>query len=187
MELPALTLRLPDWLQAQLQGPVPVLKTLEEQARFAIDLSRQNVIHGTGGPFGAAVFDEVGTLLAPGVNMVVSRGCSILHGEMVALAMAQQVLGRHDLSDGGQRRYRLAVSAEPCAMCMGALPWSGIRELVYAAQDEDVRAIGFDEGDKPAAWQQALERRGIRVTGGVLREEAVAVLNQYLAAGGRLY
>ncbi|SEP87959.1 tRNA(Arg) A34 adenosine deaminase TadA [Ectothiorhodospira magna] len=188
MALPQLTFDLPDWLQRQLQDqPAPVLTSPAAQVQFAIALSRQNVTHHTGGPFGAAVFDETGTLVAPGVNLVVSQGCSILHGEMVALALAQQVVGRHDLSEGGRHRYRLAVSAEPCAMCLGALPWSGIRELVYGALDQDVRAIGFDEGDKPAHWQQALERRGIQVTGGVLREEAVAVLHQYRAAGGQVY
>jgi tRNA(Arg) A34 adenosine deaminase TadA len=187
MDLPELTIRLPTWLREQLAGHAPILTEPREQMRFAIALARDNVSHGTGGPFGAAVFDTDGRLVAPGVNLVVRLGCSILHAEMVALALAQQALSRHDLSDGGIRRHRLVVSAEPCAMCMGAIPWSGMTELLYAARDADVRAIGFDEGNKPSNWRDAFKARGIDVTSDLLRTEALDVLQAYVDAGGSIY
>lgn len=81
----------------------------------------------------------------------------------------------------------LYTSAEPCAMCMGAIPWSGVDRVVCAAADADVRAIGFDEGDKPGDWVAACRRRGIAVASGVLRDEAVAVLLAYQASGGVVY
>jgi tRNA(Arg) A34 adenosine deaminase TadA len=46
----------------------------------------------------------------------------------------------------------MVVSTEPCALCLGAIPWSGIRRLVCGARDEDARSIGFDEGEKVPYW-----------------------------------
>ena len=72
-------------------------------------------------------------------------------------------------------------------MCMGAIPWSGVHRIVVAARDEDVRAIGFDEGVKPIDWIDVYRRRGIDVTRDVLRDDAVAVLRAYAQGGGLLY
>ena len=72
-------------------------------------------------------------------------------------------------------------------MCLGAVSWSGARRLVCGARDEDVRAIGFDEGPKPPDWIRELERRGISVVRDELRDEAAAVLRRYAEEGGIIY
>ena len=72
-------------------------------------------------------------------------------------------------------------------MCLGAIPWSGVRGLVCGARDADARGIGFDEGAKPTDWVEALESRGIRVRQDVCRDEAVAVLREYAENGGPIY
>lgn len=154
--------------------------------RLTIELSSLNVRHASGGPFGAAVFDSGGRLVAAGMNLVVSSGCSIFHAETVALAFAQKALGRYDLG-GGTVPYELYASTEPCAMCFGAIPWSGVSALLCGARSEDARAIGFDEGDKPVEWTSSLEKRGIRVVLDLMRPEAVAVLHDYVSSGGELY
>jgi tRNA(Arg) A34 adenosine deaminase TadA len=153
---------------------------------LAIELSRLNVAHASGGPFGAALFDGEGRLVSAGVNLVVSGCCSLLHAETVALACAQQALGRYDLGSGGGY-YELYASTEPCVMCYGAVHWAGVGLLACGARGDDARAIGFDEGDKPADWVAALERRGIVVETGLLRDGAVAVLREYTAGGGTVY
>ena len=122
--------------------------------------------------------------MAPGVNLVVPLGCAVAHAEMVAIVIAQRLMGTHDLGGAGLPPFELVTSTEPCAMCLGALPWSGIRRLACGARDEDARAVGFDEGDKPANWPGLLERRGIGVTRDVRRGEAAAVLRQYVDNGG---
>ncbi len=155
--------------------------------RFVIALARQNVQRETGGPFASGVFDESGRLIAPGINLVVAAKCSILHAEIVALMIAQKALDRYDLSDGGKLHFDLVAAAEPCAMCFGAVPWSGVRRLVCGARDEDARAIGFDEGPKLKDWAAALSNKGIAVVRDVLRKEAVSVLQGYVAAGGIIY
>jgi len=185
--LPEAIIRLPDWMEGILRKAPDVFPGVEERMRFVVELARRNVQHRTGGPFGAAVFDEAGRLIAPGVNLVVSSQCSVFHAEIVALALAQKALGRYDLSDGGASHYELVTAAEPCAMCFGAVPWSGVQRLICGARDEDARAIGFDEGPKMADWVKALNDRGITVVRDVLRNEAGAVLREYAAAGGAIY
>jgi tRNA(Arg) A34 adenosine deaminase TadA len=170
-----------------LKASPEVFSTFEDRLRFVIALARQNVQYKTGGPFAAAVFDGGGRLIALGVNLVVISNCSVLHAEIVALILAQKALKRYDLSDGGRLHYELVAAAEPCAMCFGAVTWSGVRRLVCGARDEDVRAIGFDEGPKVDDWIAALNDRGITVVRDVLREEAAAVLREYVAAGGTIY
>lgn len=182
-----ITIRFPDWLERFLADSPLVFPGLDDRMRLVIELSRLNVQHGSGGPFGAAVFDAHGRLIAPGINLVAGSQCSLLHAEMVALAFAQKELGRYDIGDGGRLKYDLFASTEPCAMCFGAIPWSGVNRLVCGARDADARGIGFDEGPKLADWVTALNQRGIRVTQDVLRSEAVSVLQEYAASGGLVY
>jgi tRNA(Arg) A34 adenosine deaminase TadA len=185
---PSVALQLPDWLQQRVLETRSPFPTMEERVKFVIELSRLNIRHETGGPFAAAIFDsETGMLLAAGVNLVVTAGSSILHAEMVALLAAQLKLRTYDLSSAGMPPYELVSSTEPCAMCMGAVPWSGVRALVCGARGDDAQAAGFDEGEKPPAWVEALERRGIKVLRDILRDEAAAVLHAYRASGGLLY
>lgn len=149
---------------------------------FVLDLVREQIARGSGGPFAAAVFADDGALLSVGVNLVEPVQCSLLHAELVAIALAQRQLGHYDLAG-----CELVCSTEPCAMCFGAVPWSGVSRLVCGARDADARAIGFEEGAKLSDWQQALEARGITVVRDVLRVEAAALLQDYARRGGLIY
>ena len=183
----AIEIQLPQWIGAMVAERGVGLTTVESRMRFVIGLSRENVERRTGGPFGAAVFEAAsGRIVGAGVNLVEPSNCSMAHAEMVAIATAQQALGHYDLG-GGTSVYELVTSAEPCAMCLGAIPWSGVRRVVCAARGKDACEIGFDEGAKPADWVNELRRRGIEVLRDVLREEAQAVLRQYARTGGLIY
>lgn len=197
-----LRLKLPPWLEELLEksslherrntsdqrrGTSDDPGMVEAKMRFAIGLARKNIEHKTGGPFGAAVFEtESGRLVAAGVNLVQSANCSLAHAEMVAIAFAQQALGHYDLGSDGIAR-ELVTSTEPCAMCLGAIPWSGVRRVVCGARGQDACDIGFDEGAKPAHWVRTLEARGIEVVRDVLGDDARAVLSDYLQSGGLIY
>ena len=124
-------------------------------------------------------------LLGAGVNLVTGLGLSLAHAEMIALSLAQNAAATWNLGAGP--RAQLVTSCEPCAMCLGAVPWSGVSSLVWGARREDAEAAGFDEGDKPGDWIEALERRGIRTRAEVLREEAAAVLARYASRNGVIY
>lgn len=183
-----ISIRLPAWLTALLSEGRDSYPDKQSRMRLAIDLARRNIEQKSGGPFGAAIFDmERHTLVAAGVNLVVPSHCSMAHAEMVAISIAQQRLGSFDLGSEGQPRLELVTSCEPCAMCFGAIPWSGIAHLACGARDEDARAIGFDEGPKLADWQDALNKRGISVERDICRDEATDLFRQYAKLNGEIY
>lgn len=188
MRCPEVVLRLSPWVAGFLAESEEVFPTLEARMRLVVALARQNVDHKTGGPFGAAIFErESGGLVAVGLNQVETSNCSIAHAEMLAIAFAQCVIGSYDLASREGSAYELVTSTEPCVMCLGAVCWSGVRQVVCGARDEDAREIGFDEGPKPPDWANSLESRGITVVKDVLREHAKAVLTEYHQAGGLIY
>jgi len=183
-----LIVRRPVWVGEILEKRGRCLTSVEERMRLVIELSRLNTEHKTGGPFGAGVFEQDnGKLVAVGVNLVADSKCSAAHAEIVAIGLAQQTIGNYDLGAEGLPAYELVTSTEPCAMCLGAIPWSGVRRVVCGARGEDAVEIGFDEGEKPADWVGGFERRGIKVVRDVLREEARAVLLKYRQDGGIIY
>jgi tRNA(Arg) A34 adenosine deaminase TadA len=155
---------------------------------LAIELSRQNVLRGTGGPFGAAVFEsESGALVAVGVNSVVRLQNSALHAEILALMLAEHRVGSYTLQSAELPAHELVTSCDPCAMCLGAVHWSGVRRLVTGATREDAVALSFDEGPVFPESFEYLEARGVAVVRGVLRKEAAAVLELYQRQGGPIY
>lgn len=177
------SIELPDYLDSLLEN----VDTVEPDQRMAlaVGLSKRNIEHG-GGPFGACIFEsETGKLISVGVNLVVPANCSVAHAEMVAIILAQQALGTFTLAHKGE--FELVTSSEPCAQCFGAIPWSGVKRVIYGAPKADVEAIGFDEGPKPRAWKEKLEERGIDVKGPVRRNSASAVLRAYAKMGHAIY
>ncbi len=128
-----------------------------------------------------------GLVIALGVNRVEPAHCSSAHAEIVALSLAQQTLANWNLAEGGQGELELVSSCEPCAMCLGAIPWSGVSSLLCGASKADAEAAGFDEGDRPDAWADKLEARGISVTTGLLAKEAAVVLDAYARSGQTIY
>lgn len=177
----SLTIDVPAWAWDR-RGEV--FDSLDERMSVAIELAERNVAEG-GGPFGAAVFSADGAFIAPGVNRVVPASVPIAHAEIVAIGLAAQTLGSWDIASLGT--FELVSSTEPCAMCLGAVPWSGVSHLACGARDSDARSVGFDEGHKPAQWVAQLEGSGIEVSRDVLRDRAVAVLQSYASQGGAIY
>lgn len=177
---------LPDWCVDFAAGLPECLPDPDARMRLAIELSRRNVEAESGGPFGAVVaaIDD-GHLLALGVNRVEPARCSSAHAEIVALSLAQARLGTWNLAEAGA--LELATSCEPCAMCLGAIPWSGVRRVRCGATKADAEQAGFDEGARPLDWVEALARRGIELQRGIERDAARAVLLDYRDRGARIY
>lgn len=189
MIFPSFTFIIPSWLESFMKKEGDkVYASVEDRMRLVLELSRLNSIKSNGGPFGAAIFNMSNNrLLAPGVNLVLSSKVSLLHAEIVAISLAQLMIGHYDLGGEGMPQYELVTSTEPCAMCFGAIPWSGVRRVVCGARNEDARKIGFDEGPKLEKWSHELELRGIDVVKDVCRIEAANILENYLENGGLIY
>lgn len=187
MSVETIQFSLPSWVASYSATYTPTT-SVEARMKFVIEAARQNVKRKSGGPFAAAIFEaESGRLVSLGVNLVTTEGMSTLHAEMVAIMVAQRSVGSFDLGDPSLPKHQLVTSTEPCAMCFGAIPWSGVSGVVSGANDQDARDIGFDEGPKPTSWASELEQRGISVQEQVGRSEAVAVFDLYVKEGGKIY
>lgn len=185
---PTFSLQLPSWITGYLRQQSTTFPTPEARMDLVTTLAQLNSEHSTGGPFGAGVFrTDTHQLVAPGVNLVLPLHCSVAHAEMVAIMIAQQTLEAHDLGAADLPPHELVTSCEPCAMCLGAICWSGVRHLLCGARGSDAEAIGFDEGPKPENWATALEQRGITVTLDIGRSKAIQVLQNYVEQGGMVY
>lgn len=183
------SLALPEWVAAELSLLPPVLPTLAERMAAVLRFSRLNFQARTGGPFAAGVFErETGRWVAFGVNRVLASGCSSAHAEIMALSLAQKRLGTYDLGGPGLPVHQLVVNWRPCAMCYGAVLWSGIRSLVIAGEGPELEQLtGFDEGPVHPQWRGELERRGIEVHPDILREEALAAFREFSASRSFVY
>ena len=185
--LPSVRIDLPAWVNEVVQWERRITAD-QDKMKLAIALSRENVSRGTGGPFGAAVFErDTGKLVGVGMNSVVRLNNCALHGEMVAFMIAQQRLGSFTLSAPGMPAHELVTSCEPCAMCLGAILWSGVKRVVCGAHRDDATKLNFEEGPVFPASYQYLKDRGIEVVREVLRAEAKGVLELYRRNSGKIY
>ncbi len=184
-------LTLPAWVHDAVDTTRSYASDADKVA-LAVALSRGNVEHASGGPFGAVVFGPDDRIVAVGVNRVLPHSCSVAHAEMMAYMLAQQRTQRarlnRDADDRAVGPITLATSSQPCCQCYGATIWAGIDRLLIGARAEDVMALTpFDEGPLPADWIGELEKRGIAVTQDIERDAACDVLRMYGEDGGSRY
>ena len=183
---------LPEWLVAELDSHTEPLETHEQRMTLVNALASRNFREGNGGPFAAIVVDRTTNLVVSiGVNVVLSSGLSAGHAEFMALSLAQERVGSWDLGASAEQDLELVVNWRPCIMCYGSLIWSGVKHLVIPGDGPELEQLtGFDEGPVPGAdgdWRGELEARGISVTTGVLREEAIAVYAEYGRSNSIVY
>jgi tRNA(Arg) A34 adenosine deaminase TadA len=185
----SLNAELPEWLVGELDSHTAPLATHEERMALVNALADRNFREGNGGPFAAIVVDRATNLVVSiGVNVVLSSGLSAGHAEFMALSLAQTRLGRWDLGASAEQDLELVVNWRPCIMCLGSLIWSGVKHLVIPGDGPELEQLtGFDEGPAPADWRAELEARGISVTTGTLRDEAIAVYAAYGESNSIVY
>ena len=111
----------------------------QRHLKRAIDLSREHIDEGAGGPFGAVVVRD-GRVLAEGWNQVTSAKDPTAHAEVTAIRRACQAVG--DFALEGATLY---TSCEPCPMCLASAYWARVSRIVYANTRQDAAGIGFDD------------------------------------------
>jgi guanine deaminase len=105
----------------------------------AIELSRQGMLSGQGGPFGCVVVKD-GQIIGEGCNQVTTYNDPTAHAEVVAIRNACAALGNFQLTD-----CDIYTSCEPCPMCLGAIYWARPRRVIYANTKLEAAAINFDD------------------------------------------
>lgn len=145
-------------------------KTIEHEAymKRAIETACQNLQR----PFGALLVDSrEGEVLASAVNR--SYRNPVAHSELEAINEAVR-------RAGGDVRWQdctLYVTAEPCAMCMSGILWTGIPRVVYGSSIQTLSRLGYRHIDLPAAEVVGRARGGLgcELIGGMLERECDAL------------
>ncbi|MEV0845056.1 nucleoside deaminase [Streptomyces sp. NPDC049954] len=125
-------------------------------------------------PFGALLVLG-GEAVLEARNTVVTERDATGHAETNLVRLATRAFDRGTLA-----RATLYTSTEPCAMCSGALYWSGVGRLVYALGEDELLALTGANPENPTMalpCREVLARgqRPVDVAGPFLREEATAV------------
>ena len=127
------------------------------------------------GPFLAAIYDDKNNLIAKCANSVINENCSNNHAEVNAIKLAQEKLKTHDLS---KYNLKLYVTAEPCMMCIGAIMWSGIKEVYFGAYDNLYGAFG-SKLNMPKFFNS-----NIKIKGGICEDTCSDLLKNFWRKNG---
>jgi tRNA(Arg) A34 adenosine deaminase TadA len=156
---------------------VPDLSGSERDEHFlrrSFDVAGRAVTHGNH-PFGAILVDQDGNVLIEMENGYMPAHDATAHAERLIATQACTTLSGDVL-----RHATLYSSAEPCAMCAGAIYWSGIGRLVYGLSERRLRMLTGNHPENPTLDLPCREvfKRGQRPTeviGPMLEDEAAAL------------
>jgi tRNA(Arg) A34 adenosine deaminase TadA len=136
-------------------------------------------------PFGALLAGPTGDILREqGNGYSAEGGDRTAHAEKLLATWAAKSLDLATLA-----KCTLYSSAEPCAMCAGAIYWAGIGRLVYGQSEKDLKAATSAHAenptlDLPCRVVFAAGQRPTEVTGPLLEEEAAQLHVDYWSSKG---
>jgi tRNA(Arg) A34 adenosine deaminase TadA len=151
----------------------------ETLLRRAFDLARQSRSRGDH-PFGALLVDADGTVLMEQGNGIAEQGGDMTaHAERLLASRASRVYSPMFLAS-----CTLYTSAEPCAMCAGAIYWAGIGQVVYGQSEKSLKAATGNHPqnptlDLPCRTVFAAGQRRVAVVGPLLEQEAAALQDDF--------
>ncbi len=142
--------------------------------RRSFAVARRALTHGNH-PFGAILVDEKGSVLLEAENGYMPSHDGTAHAERLLATQACTTLGADVLA-----KATLYSSAEPCAMCAGAIYWAGIGRVVYGLSEQRLRSVTGDHPENPTLDLPCREvfrsgQRAIEVVGPLLEDEAEAL------------
>jgi len=136
-------------------------------------------------PFGSLLADREGNVLCRQGNGYTSEGHDrTAHAEKLLASWAAKNLSLDEL-----RECTLYTSAEPCAMCAGAIYWAGIGRVVFGQTERDLKAqTGAHEEnptlDLPCHIVFEAGQRPTELVGPLLGEEAAKLQDDFWSAKG---
>jgi len=148
----------------------------EHFLRRSFEVARRALTHGSH-PFGAILVDQKGNVLIETENGYMPARDSTAHAERLLATQACTTLSPDVL-----RGATLYSSAEPCAMCAGAIYWTGIGRLVYGLSEHRLRGVTGNHPENPTLDLPCREvfesgQRTTEVIGPLLEDEAEALHN----------
>ena len=145
----------------------------EHFLRLSFGVARRSLTHGNH-PFGCVVVAD-DKVLIEAENGYMPDHDGTAHAERLAATQACRTLSREVLATA-----TLYSSAEPCAMCAGAIYWAGIGRVVYGLSEHRLRAVTGNHPENPTLDLPCREvfasgQRPTRVIGPLLEDEAEAL------------
>ena len=139
--------------------------------RLAFKVARRAQEHGNH-PFGAILVGSEGEVLLEAENGYLPDRDMTAHAERLLATQACKLYDPAQLS-----ACTLYTSAEPCAMCAGAIYWAGIGRVVYGLSEAKLKEITGDHPENPTLSLPcrtvfAAGRRPTEVVGPLLEDEA---------------
>ncbi len=128
-------------------------------------------------PYGAVIVKDNKIIGRSDADVLVSK-TAFSHAELRAIEDAMKHLGGHLCAEGG-KGVTIYSSCEPCAMCMGAILYTGIDRLVYGATLEDSHECVNEILAKSSDIAKACSNREIEIVPEFSRDEAVKVLRKW--------
>ena len=146
----------------------------EHFLRRSFELARRAVAHGNH-PFGAVLVDRNSRVLIEAENGYMPSHDGTAHAERLLATQACTTIAPDVLRDA-----TLYASAEPCAMCAGAIYWAGIGRLVYGLSEHRLRELTGNHPENPTLDLPCREvfasgQRKTEVIGPLLEDEAATV------------
>jgi tRNA(Arg) A34 adenosine deaminase TadA len=146
----------------------------EHFLRRSFDVARRAMSHGNH-PFGAILVDQNRNVLLEAENGYMPAHDGTAHAERLLATLACTTLPAEVL-----RTATLYSSAEPCAMCAGAMYWAGIGRLVYGLSEHRLRSLTGNHPENPTLDLPcrpvfASGQRPTEVVGPLLEDEAAAL------------
>ena len=156
---------------------VSALSPSERDAYFlrrSFEVARRAMTHGNH-PFGAVLVDQKGNVLLESENGYMPSHDGTAHAERLLATKACTTLAADVL-----KTATLYSSAEPCAMCSGAMYWAGIGRLVYGLSEHRLRQFTGDHPENPTLDLPCRDvfqsgQRATEVVGPLLEDEAAAL------------
>ncbi len=142
--------------------------------RRAFDVARRAREHGNH-PFGAILVGPSGEVMIEAENGFMPDRDMTGHAERLLATQASKQFGAKILAG-----CTLYTSAEPCAMCAGAIYWAGIGRVVFGMTEHQLKTITGDHPenptlDLPCRTVFAAGQRTVEVIGPLLEDEAAAI------------
>lgn len=141
------------------------VETVDEKfMRLAINKAKQGIKQGQT-PFGACISKD-GEVISCVHNIVWESLDITAHAEISAIREACKKLNTVDLSG-----CVIYSTCEPCPMCFSACHWARISKIVYGAQIEDAKKLGFSELSISNKEMKQSGNSRMEIVGDILREE----------------
>lgn len=143
----------------------------EDLLRRAFDVADRALERGNH-PFGAVLAGPDGEVLLEAENGYLPDGDMTAHAERLLATAACKTFEPDELAE-----CTIYSSAEPCAMCAGAIYWAGIGRVVYGLSEARLKEITGDHAENPTLSLPcrtvfSAGQRPTEVVGPLLEDEA---------------